>query len=61
MTRPEPWPLAFIALLYRCVAGKHYETKHAVPYRNVNGKLSRVNYTFEEVHVEAPAKVRLYL
>lgn len=48
-------------MLCRCVAGKHYETKHAVPYRNVNGKLSRVNYTFEEVHVEAPAKVRLYL
>ena len=29
--------------------GKHYETKHAVPTRRSNGKLSRVNYDFEEV------------
>ena len=27
--------------------GKHYETKHLVPTRRSNGKLSRVNYDFE--------------
>lgn len=32
--------------------GKHYETKHALPVRRSDGKLCRVNYSFEEVHVE---------
>jgi NADH dehydrogenase (ubiquinone) 1 alpha subcomplex subunit 9 len=35
--------------------GKHYETKHLVPTRRANGKLSRVNYGFEEVNVTIPA------
>lgn len=33
--------------------GKHFETKHAVPTRRADGKLSRVNFSFEEVHVTA--------
>lgn len=33
--------------------GKHYETKHAVPTRRADGKLSRVNFSFDEVHVAA--------
>jgi NADH dehydrogenase (ubiquinone) 1 alpha subcomplex subunit 9 len=32
--------------------GKHYETKHIVPTRREDGKLSRVNYDFNEVHVD---------
>lgn len=37
--------------------GKHYETKHLVPTRRANGKLSRVNYDFEEVHVTIPRTI----
>jgi NADH dehydrogenase (ubiquinone) 1 alpha subcomplex subunit 9 len=37
--------------------GKHYETKHAVPTRRSNGELSRVNYGFNEVHNEIPARI----
>lgn len=38
--------------------GKHYDTKHAVPYkRTEGGKLSNVNFSLEEIHTEAPAKV----
>jgi hypothetical protein len=29
--------------------GKHYETKHLIPTRRNDGKLSRVNFDFEEV------------
>jgi NADH dehydrogenase (ubiquinone) 1 alpha subcomplex subunit 9 len=32
--------------------GKHYETKHIVPTRRADGKLSRVNYSFDEVNNE---------
>ena len=35
--------------------GKHYETKHVVPTRRADGKLSRVNYSFEDCHVTIPA------
>jgi len=34
--------------------GKHYETKHVVPTRRANGKLSRVNFSLEETHVTVP-------
>lgn len=34
--------------------GKHYETKHIVPTRRENGELSRINYNFDETHVEIP-------
>ena len=34
--------------------GKHYETKHVVPTRREDGELSRVNYSFNETHVEIP-------
>ena len=34
--------------------GKHYETKHMVPTRRANGKLSRVNFDFDEVHETIP-------
>jgi NADH dehydrogenase (ubiquinone) 1 alpha subcomplex subunit 9 len=34
--------------------GKHYETKHIVPTRREDGELSRVNYDFDETHVEIP-------
>lgn len=37
--------------------GKHYETKHMVPTRRADGKLSRVNYDFEEVHVTIPRTI----
>ena len=37
--------------------GKHYETKHFVPTRRENGKLSRINYDFEEVHVTIPETI----
>jgi dTDP-4-dehydrorhamnose reductase len=35
--------------------GKHYETKHLVPTRRGDGSLSRVNFSFEDVHVTAAA------
>ena len=34
--------------------GKHYLTKHIVPTRKANGKINRINYDFEEVHVTIP-------
>jgi len=34
--------------------GKNYETKYPLPVRKVDGKLSRVNYSFEEVHIDVP-------
>jgi len=37
--------------------GKNYETKHIVPTRRADGKLSRVNYFFDDVHVKIPAKI----
>jgi NADH dehydrogenase (ubiquinone) 1 alpha subcomplex subunit 9 len=37
--------------------GKHYETKHLVPTRRADGKLSRVNYDFEEVHATIPRTI----
>lgn len=37
--------------------GKHYETKHIVPTRREDGKLSRINYGFEEVNVTIAAKI----
>lgn len=37
--------------------GKHYETKHLVPTRRADGNLCRVNYDFNEVHVEIPRKI----
>ena len=30
--------------------GKHYETKHLVPTRRENGKISNINYSFEEAN-----------
>ena len=41
------------------LSGKYYDTKHMIPYhRNRGGKLSNVNFPLEEIHIEAPAKVR---
>jgi len=37
--------------------GKHYETKHLVPTRREDGKLCRINYNFEEVHVDIPKRI----
>ncbi len=37
--------------------GKHYETKHAIPTRRDDGRLSRVNYSFEDVHVIGAATI----
>lgn len=37
--------------------GKHYETKHLVPTRRSDGKLSQINYSFEEVHVDAARRI----
>lgn len=34
--------------------GKHYETKHIVPTRRANGKISRINFDMEEVNVTIP-------
>lgn len=39
--------------------GKHYETKHLVPTRREDGALSRVNYSFDDVHVKAARSVAL--
>mmetsp|Transcript_33334 Transcript_33334/g.33950 ORF Transcript_33334/g.33950 Transcript_33334/m.33950 type:complete len:368 (-) Transcript_33334:174-1277(-) len=35
--------------------GKYYETKHIVPTRRADGKLCRVNYSYEEVNIKIPA------
>lgn len=37
--------------------GKHYETKHLVPTRRDDGKLSRVNFSFDDVHVKGAATI----
>ena len=37
--------------------GKHYETKHIVPTRREDGNLCRINYSFEETHVEIPRRI----
>jgi NADH dehydrogenase (ubiquinone) 1 alpha subcomplex subunit 9 len=37
--------------------GKYYETKHIVPTRRADGSLSNINYDFNEVHNEIPAKI----
>ena len=37
--------------------GKHYETKHVVPTRRADGSLSRVNFNFDEVHVDIPRRI----
>jgi NADH dehydrogenase (ubiquinone) 1 alpha subcomplex subunit 9 len=37
--------------------GKYYETKHIVPTRRADGSLSRINYSFEDVHVNIPANI----
>jgi len=37
--------------------GKHYETKHLVPTRRADGKLSRVNFDFQEVNEEIPRRL----
>lgn len=37
--------------------GKHYETKHLVPTRREDGNLSRINYCFNEVHIDIPRKI----
>lgn len=37
--------------------GKYYETKHVVPTRRDDGKLSRINYPFDEIHVEATRNI----
>ena len=37
--------------------GKHYETKHLVPTRREDGNLSRVNYSFEDVHVDVAERI----
>ena len=34
--------------------GKYYETKHIVPTRRADGSLSRINYSYDEVHTEIP-------
>ncbi len=37
--------------------GKHFETKHAVPTRRSDSKLSRINYSFDEIHVDIPTAI----
>jgi len=37
--------------------GKHYETKHLVPTRRADGSLSRVNYGYDEVHVDIARRI----
>jgi hypothetical protein len=43
---------------FRGVAGKHYDTKHLIPKTGPDGKPTRVNFTMEEVHIDAAKKVR---
>lgn len=43
-------------IVVNCI-GKHYETKHLVPTRRANGKLSMVNYSFEEVNITIPQTI----
>lgn len=45
-------------ITHKSQTGKHYDTKHVVPYQRIaSGKLSNVNVPLEEVHAEAPSKV----
>jgi hypothetical protein len=37
--------------------GKYFETKHPVPTRRADGRLSHVNSSFEEVNVDIPRKL----
>lgn len=37
--------------------GKSYETKHVVPTRRSDGKLSRTNFSFEETHVDVARNI----
>ncbi len=37
--------------------GKYYETKHIVPTRRADGKLSRTNFSFQEVHVDIARRI----
>lgn len=37
--------------------GKHYETKGAVPQKRADGSFSRINSSFEDVHVEGAATI----
>lgn len=37
--------------------GKHYETKHLVPTRRSDGSLSRINYSFDDVHIKVPETI----
>ena len=37
--------------------GKHYETKHIVPTRRADGRLCRINYGFDEVHVDIARRI----
>lgn len=37
--------------------GKSYETRHIVKTRRADGSLSNINYDFDEVNVEMPAKI----
>ena len=37
--------------------GKYYETKHIVKTRRADGTLSNINYDFDEVHCEIPARI----
>lgn len=48
--------MKFSNVVVNCI-GKHYETKHVVPTRRENGKLSRINFDFEEVNVTIPRKL----
>eukprot|EP01035_Chromulina_nebulosa_P017412 gene17412-22961_t len=43
-------------VVINCI-GKHYETKHIVPTRRSNGKLSRINFSFEEVNITIPRNI----
>jgi hypothetical protein len=43
--------------LFVWTTGKYYETKHLVPSKKADGKLCRINYSFEDIHIDAPAKV----
>ncbi len=48
--------IAHSDVVVNCI-GKYYETKHLVPTRRADGKLSRVNYDFSEVNVSIPKAI----
>lgn len=37
--------------------GKYYETKHLVPTRRSDGNLSRVNFSYDDVHEHIPRTI----